>query len=372
MKRVCIVNPGMRVGGVERKIADIAQHLSQNYPLNALRVDLILEQPASDNPNENIFLRRVQNSALNIHFKPTRGVPFFLYVLWRIWRSNPDIVLAFSRRPSVYALTIRKVLRRRKMRVVVGNDSIASHDLGLYVAQVWRRRILTAHMRWLYARGALFLAPSETSKQDLVEHFRVPPERIRVFKNWTLHAPLQIENKTIDLIYVGRVDRVKQIARLIEIARCVCARLPQLRVMIVGDGDELAEVQRRARELGLEGAIECVGFQADIGAYLARAKIFCLTSQFEGLPIAALEAMAFGLPVVTMDYAGARELVRAGETGFVCANEQEFCDAVFELLTSEARRAEMGQRARAFVQREHGAQVLDDYVACVLNEQANP
>jgi glycosyltransferase involved in cell wall biosynthesis len=364
MKRICIVNRGLRIGGVERKIADIAQELKRNDA--DARVDLILEQPPSADANENIFLQRAQTSGARIFFKPARGVPLFFVLLWYALRHKPDVMLAFSRRPVLYALWVRELLWWRALRVMVGNDSITSQALMWYVPQPLLRRILKMQMRRLYPRAARLLVPSERSKRDLMENFGVPPEKIRVLKNWTRYAPTQTAPKTFDLIYVGRVDGVKQLARLVEIAHAVREHLPLLRVLLVGDGEETANVQQRVRELGMERCVEWVGFQADVAKYLAQAKIFCLTSKFEGMPLAALEAMACGLPIVTTMYPGADELVHSGATGFVCANEQEFCDVVVALLTDDVRRAEMGNRAREFVQREHGAHVLGAYVKSLV------
>lgn len=365
MKRICIVNRGLRVGGVERKIADIVQELTRQHA--DAQVDLILELPPSADANENIFLQRAQTSGARVFFKPARGVPLFFVLLWYTLWHKPDVLLAFSRRPVLYALWVRELLWWRALRVIVGNDSIASQALVWYVPQPLLQRVLKTQMRRLYPRAAQLFVTSEKSKQDLVENFRVPPAKIRVFQNWTGDVPPQTVPKTIDLIYVGRLDGVKQLTRLMDIAHAARERVPQLRVMLVGDGEEMELVRQRVRALGLEQHVEFAGFQSDVAPYLARAKIFCLTSKFEGMPLAALEAMAHGLAVVTTAYPGANELVDSGETGFVCANEPEFCDAVVALLTDDMRRVEMGRRAQDFVRREHGVHVLAAYVACLVN-----
>ena len=367
MKRLLIVNPTLRVGGVERKIADIAQYISQHANLN-LRVDLILEEPLPVNSPEDIFLERVAQSPLHIHFKPaTRFLSFFFYLLYQVLRLQPDIILAFSRRPSILALILCELLWWRKPRVVLGNDSIASHDLNLYVPNPITQRILKKQMQLFYPRAALILAPSTSSKRDLIENFCVAPEKIRVLKNWTRSVPPQNISKIFDLIYVGRVVPVKQLTRLIQAIHQVRQTILQLRVVIVGDGDDMDNVKRAVRESELENAVEFVGFQANIGDYLARSKIFCLTSQFEGLPIAGLEAMAYGLPLVTLAYDGASELVQNNYNGFVCTSDQEFCDAIVRLLGNDELRAQMGAHARAFVQRAHGETVLAQYIHLVLD-----
>lgn len=365
MKRLLIVNPTLGVGGVERKIADIAQYLS-NHPEMNVSVDVVLEQKLDD-ASQAIFLNPVQNSPFRLHFKPsTPFLSFFLFVLYQIVTLKPDIILAFSRRPSILVLTIRALLFWRHTPIVLGNDTIASEALKVYVQNPLVQKILQTQMRWLYPRATLILAPSETSKRDLVENFRVAPERVRVLKNWTPVVTLPDASKEFDLVYVGRVDKVKQLSRLVEMTALLVKTLPKLRVVIVGDGNDMREVQRVTREHHLEQHIKFVGFQTDIAFYLSRAKIFCLTSRFEGLPIAALEAMAYGLPIVTLAYPGAAELVSHGETGYVCANADEFCAAIIQLLINDSLLARLGNQARALVQREHSEQVLSDYVQAVF------
>lgn len=381
MKRVFIINPSLRVGGVERKLADIAHYLAQQDDPNR-RIDLFLEQGRSQDAHENVFFELVQQSPFEIHVKPGSSfVPFLVYLLYQVLKQKPDVILAFSRRPSILALTIRQLVRWRNPRVIIGNDSIASQALALYVPRALLRRVLAAQMRWLYPSATLFLVPSETSKLDLIEHFHVPTDKIRVLKNWVysetpgfLPSRSMAEEpgvskvpKRFDLIYVGRVDAVKQLTRFVKIVRSVREVLPSLRAVIVGDGNDMAQVKRASLEFGLTNTIACVGFQADIGSYLAQSKIFCLTSQFEGLPIAALEAMAYGLPVVTLAYPGAPELVQWGETGYICANEEAFCAALIRLLTNEALRAQMGSQAQVCVRREHGQDVLAQYVNSIFD-----
>lgn len=365
MKRVCIVTSGLRVGGVERKLTDLVQHTAAVYSPEEVAVDLIIELRASPDENENVLLRLLQATRCRVLFKP-KYTPLLLYLLWYVFWHKPDTILAYSRRPSIFACTVRALLRWRKIRVVLGNDTLASQALVSFNPQVWRQRLVAAQMRLFYPRADLILVPSDNSKNDLVANFSIPPEKIRVLKNWTRLAPTFIAPKTIDLIYVGRVDALKNLTRLVEIAAAVRESFSSLRVMIVGGGVDLENVRDALRAHQLQDTFELVGFQSDIGTFLARAKIFCLTSRFEGMPLAALEAMAFGLPVVTTAYPGAQELVRQGETGFVCRDNNAYRDAILELLTDDARRTMLGQHAREFVECEHGAQVLEAYCNYLL------
>lgn len=366
IKRVLLVHSSLRVGGVDRKIAEIARYLTTRASEHSAR--LVIEQPRSAHGAENVFYDEVQQANLPIDCKPpTRALPFFLYLLWRVFSYKPDILVAFTRRPSIFALTIRALLFWRTLRVVIGNETVASHALQSYIQNPITRALVHAQMQWLYPRATLILTPSDTSRQDLVQQFGVSVEKIRVIKNWTLTEPSpRALSKKFGLIYVGRVGHEKQLTRFVEIISQIQQTLPTLRVVIVGDGNDLENVKRATRAHNLERVIEFVGYQPDVTPYLAASKIFCLTSRFEGLPLAALEAMAFGLPVVTLAYDGAHELVQTEHTGFIVKDGDEMCAALLRLLMDDALRERMGNNAQVFVREAHGVKILQEYVETFL------
>ncbi|WP_342679581.1 glycosyltransferase family 4 protein [Methanofollis sp. UBA420] len=126
-----------------------------------------------------------------------------------------------------------------------------------------------------------------------------------------------------DVIFVGRLIREKHADLLVDALAMVREEVPDLRAVIVGDGPERAGVERRVHDLGLAGSVFFTGFLPDYVSVIAAmkaSKVFVLPSTREGFGIAALEAMACGLPVVTADHPGnaVRDLVEEGVNGFVC------------------------------------------------------
>jgi glycosyltransferase involved in cell wall biosynthesis len=93
-------------------------------------------------------------------------------------------------------------------------------------------------------------------------------------------------------------------------------------------------------------------------ARLSQAQIFCQTSLWEGLPIALLEAMALGLPVLAWPAAGTRELIVEGETGYTCRTAAEFAMRLRALADDAERRAALGAAGRARIMRQHDAAVV--------------
>jgi glycosyltransferase involved in cell wall biosynthesis len=141
----------------------------------------------------------------------------------------------------------------------------------------------------------------------------------------------------------------------------------QLHCVIAGEGETLDATRALAAELGLADRVHFIGFRADVGDVLDALDLFVVSSDREGLANAMLEAMAFGLPVVSTDVSGAREALdpidgepRAGiVTGM---DEGELADAIGAMMRDADARRAMGDAARARALRRFGEErFLDDW-----------
>jgi glycosyltransferase involved in cell wall biosynthesis len=169
------------------------------------------------------------------------------------------------------------------------------------------------------------------------------------------------------LIYLGRFGPEKNLPYLLDVIGEVCQVIPDLRACIVGGRGDVSGLVRAAELRQLQSNVVFVGITRDASRYYAASKVYCLTSLYEGLPIAPLEAMLHGLPVVTTAYPGADELVIQGKTGYVCRSKQEYVARVLELLTDAGRWHQMGALAREHVQRCHGRASLEHFVRAALD-----
>jgi glycosyltransferase involved in cell wall biosynthesis len=127
-----------------------------------------------------------------------------------------------------------------------------------------------------------------------------------------------------------------------------------LKVFIVGDGSERERIEQKAKEINAihNNRIKLTSWISDIGAFNAAMDVICLTSNNEGTPVSLIEAQAGGIPVVTTDVGGVRDIVLEGDTGFVVAvNDQKtFVNRVLELIEDEKKREIMSQNGWNFVQ----------------------
>jgi glycosyltransferase involved in cell wall biosynthesis len=126
------------------------------------------------------------------------------------------------------------------------------------------------------------------------------------------------------------------------------------RYRFAGAGKEEGSLRRLAAELGLAEEVAFLGFVADIPAFLAGVDIFVLPSLYEGLGVAALEAMAARKPVVAAGVGGLRELVEEGVTGLLVPprDPRSLTRALASLISSGGLRVEMGQRGRRRVEED--------------------
>jgi glycosyltransferase involved in cell wall biosynthesis len=122
----------------------------------------------------------------------------------------------------------------------------------------------------------------------------------------------------------------------------------RLHYKIAGDGPELEKLRALAAALGLQAEIEFVGFVSDVAAFLASIDLFVLPSLFEGLGVAALEAMAAGKPVIATEVGGLSELVEDRRTGLLVppGDAHALARAIHELVSQDDLMRELGENGR--------------------------
>jgi N-acetyl-alpha-D-glucosaminyl L-malate synthase BshA len=122
------------------------------------------------------------------------------------------------------------------------------------------------------------------------------------------------------VMHVSNFRPVKRVPAVIDVFRAIRERTPA-RLVLVGDGPDRVLAERRVAEHGLSGAVLFAGEQQDLVPWLSVADLFLLPSEKESFGLAALEAMACEVPVVTSNAGGLPEIVADGVTGFTCAPE---------------------------------------------------
>ncbi|WP_348263614.1 glycosyltransferase family 4 protein [Telmatobacter sp. DSM 110680] len=142
----------------------------------------------------------------------------------------------------------------------------------------------------------------------------------------------------------GRLVDIKGLSYLIKALAILSSEFPDFQVEIAGDGPERENLENYARELNLKERVRFLGWQTDLEPVLRRWDIFAMPSLTEGFPMAALEAMAQGLPVVATNVGGLPELVEDGGTGILVppSDAEALANGLRSLIVDTKRMKEMG------------------------------
>lgn len=226
--------------------------------------------------------------------------------------------------------------------------------------EVWER--LPALRRWALKRSTLVLAPSLHTARKLVEVQGLECEKIRHVP-WGLAADFATQSHAEHLpaafpagrvvLAVGRLaanERYKGVDRLIEAVPRLLPRVPDLHLVIVGDGDDRLRLEKQAQQAGVAERVHFLGElrpQALVACY-SHCDVFAMPSHGEGFGMVFLEAMALGKPVVGGANGGTPEVVEDGVSGFLVRNgdNERLATALERLLVDEQLRLQMGRCGR--------------------------
>jgi glycosyltransferase involved in cell wall biosynthesis len=205
---------------------------------------------------------------------------------------------------------------------------------------------------------AVSRAVAETHEHEL----RIPAARIDVIPNVPI-APLLVpdrldrEAKRHELgvsrecliCNVAALTASKDQETLLRALQRVVQERRDVMAVIAGDGPRRPHLEALARELGLEEFVRFLGDRPDAVEVMAASDVACqLTFEFEGLPVAVLDAMSLGLPIVATDVSGVPEVVENAKSGILVApgDVDAVAEALLRLLQSPEERAKMGAAAR--------------------------
>ena len=210
----------------------------------------------------------------------------------------------------------------------------------------------------------LVLSPRQ--RADIAERFRVADAaKVHVLPLGLELEPLtvlpaRLPSAAVVFGFVGRFVPIKNIPMLIAAFVEVHRRLPESRLFLVGDGDDRAAVEAQVAAQGLQDAIVFGGWRNDLTALYREIDVLVLTSLNEGTPVAAIEAMAAGLPVVATDVGGVADVIEDGVTGLLVPSGAvaELAAAMIRLGSTPEERARLGRGGRESVRARYGVQRL--------------
>jgi sugar transferase (PEP-CTERM/EpsH1 system associated) len=249
---------------------------------------------------------------------------------------------------------------------IAGVNKIIHTEHGRYlpdsIGRIWEDRLFSRLI-------SKYVCVSKDLEKYVLSRIKVPREKVVMIINGIdtsryyrygkadilkLRQRHNIRSREVVLGTVCRLIPEKNIGFLIDWMKMNSHSHENLRVMIVGDGPQYAELVRIAQDLP-ESKVQFLGARADISDLLNIFDIFVLPSTTEGTSLTILEAMSTKLPVIASDVGGNKYIINHGETGFLFEvnNMDSFTKCLNKILSDPVFRDKMGLRARALVEKKY-------------------
>ena len=194
-------------------------------------------------------------------------------------------------------------------------------------------------------------------KANKIEHVKGVGVNINKFspqtseKKQKLRRTYNYTDKDFILIYVGELSYRKHQDFLISAVSVVKRDIPNIKLLLVGEGDLYGDYKKLITLLRVENNVELLGYRRDVPDLMSIADVAVSSSRQEGLPVNVMEAMAVGLPLVVSNSRGNRDLVINGKNGIVVEldNVNELSNALVKLYKSEELRKRYGAEGLAMI-----------------------
>ena len=238
---------------------------------------------------------------------------------------------------------------------------------GLYYATAWRRRVA---LRWAARRSEALVGVSVATADALERVLGIPHNRMFVVPNGipqrsgvraSVRHELSIPHDELLIVAVGNLYPVKGHAVLLD-ALAMLGDNAEWHLAIAGRGEEEVRLRAQSAAAGLDARVHILGFRDDIPDILAAGDIFAMPSLSEGLPLALVEAMSFGLPVVVSRVGGVPEVVRDDvEALLVPPSDAIALSVALRALLDDARlRTRLGDAGRRRAARDYAIATMAD------------
>lgn len=292
-----------------------------------------------------------------------------LLALVRLTRTyRPDLVHTHTAKAGV--------LGRLAARLALGRRPLVVHTYHGHVLEGYFGRAVSLAYRMLesaLARTSDALVGVSTATVDDLVRLRVAPrDRFRVVplgldlsrflvvdREATVRREWGIADEEVLVVFTGRLVPIKRVDVLLRAVAAARAAGAHVRLAVVGGGPLESRLEALAQELGLDGVVLFAGYRADTDAILASADLAALASDNEGTPVALIEAAAAGVPCVTTDAGGVRDVVATGAGTVVPCGDHAALGAAMAAWAADAdHRRRAGQIAREHVRSRYAAERL--------------
>lgn len=290
---------------------------------------------------------------------------------------KPDIVHTHASKAGAIG---RKAAFSCKVPIVV--HTYHGHVFHSYFPK-WKTYIIKQIERKLAKKTTAIITISETQKKEICEEHKIAANDKTVViplgfdldkfnldleeKRKNTREVFKIEQDEIAIAIIGRITKIKNHDFFLDVIEKILSQnqMIKIKVFIVGDGDLKNHISNRVNNLNEKfgNKIIMTSWIFDIASFNPGMDIICLTSDNEGTPVSLIEAQASGIPIITTDVGGVRDIVSDGNTGFIIPKNDlnKYSEKLLELIQNKEKREAFSKNGWGFVKEKfHYSRLVKD------------
>ena len=364
MQKIVIFLPSLAGGGAER----VMLHLGDGFAQRGNFVDLVVSQLSGE------YVSEIPSTINVINLNSKRLLHSFLKFAFYLLKNKDSVVFTTLQYSNIFCLFLIKVFFLKNKIIIRESNAISKK---FHEGRI-RTKIYLALIRWLYPSSNKIIAVSQGLKDELVDFLDIDKDLITVIPN-PVKLPLSISELTSPschawleqgqppvVLGVGRLVKQKDFATLIKAFALVMQSI-ESRLIILGEGPELPFLQKLVFDLGIETNVDFPGFDLNPFSYMKRAKVFVLSSLWEGFPNALIQALACGCPVVSTNCSyGPYDILSGGKYGRL-VKINDYKDMAREIIVTLESKNNC-KTGEFWVQRYDFEKILSQYHKVICNE----
>jgi len=339
MKKIIFILPNLSGGGAEKVILKLAEFLNST---NKVKADILIFKNKFDYDASSFSGKIIsifpENKKIKKIFFP------FIFKLYKNFKNYDILIGGLELFPSYSAVLIGKIQRKK---IILMNHTFLSEYIKKKCSK--QKCILHKILTIIINRFAnKIVSVSIQSMKDLEKKFFLPKKKLTYIYNpidlkeikKLSKEPLEETYKSIffkkTIISVGRLDYQKGFDLLINAVSLI--KNLDFNLAILGQGEDETKLKNLTKKLNLDKKIFFLGFQKNPFKFLKHSIFYVLPSRFEGFPMALIEAMAVGLPVISTNcQSGPAEILKNGEYGTLVPveNFEELAEAIKNYLNDD-------------------------------------
>lgn len=332
--KLVLVLQDLEFGGTQRYALNLLQHIDRTLfepELWVLRggedMSLIAEQTGV----------KIQWFSKNSWVTPSALYRFFHYLA----SNKPMFLYSLTVVPNIWARIFGRIL---SVPIIISS---------------YRNLVAKQYESILWPLSTHIICNAEVIRLKLIKKHRVRENRISVVSNGVdtdyFFPDYTKQSSLPTIMYAGRLVKQKDLLTLLDSFRIIQQKIPDAKLLIIGNGNERRHLEHFVRQHSLEKQVSLIAGTMDIREYMQRAQVFLLSSLYEGSPNILIEAMACGLPVVATRTSGIPELIEHGVNGYLVSpgDFKSMAEVTIRLLQKNNIREEIGKKARNRVMASH-------------------